>query len=261
MAKRAGGSLFIRAIVVLALLVGTPLLAVGIAFKAFVAPSASDEPNLYRGDYFFVLRAPFYATPRRGDLIAFKLPSADHVDMIKRIVGMPGDHIQLKGGQLLINGAPTPQRLLGMRMGNLPGGWQLVKLLEETNPDGRKYQIQVSPSVEYAGDTGVYRVPAHCYFVLGDNRDNSLDSRYDPGLEPNDPKLGGCGWDPALDEEVGDQAGVGFVPERNLVGRAAIVLMSWNTGPDEAHPGGASLFKPSTWFTEARPSRFLKMLH
>ena len=97
--------------------------------------------------------------------------------------------------------------------------------------------------------------------MMGDNRDNSLDSRFDPGLSPDDPKLGGCGWNSGLDEKVGDQAGVGFVPEVNLVGRAGIILLSWNTGVDDEHPGGASIFKPWTWFTEARPSRFFKVLH
>ena len=148
-----------------------------------------------------------------------------------------------------------------MALGDLPSGWQPVKMQQETNPEGRSYKIQVSPGFESAGDTGVYVVPPHCYFMMGDNRDNSLDSRFDPGLSPDDPKLGGCGWNSGLDEKVGDQAGVGFVPEENLVGRAALILLSWNTGVDEQHPGGASIFKPWTWFTDARPNRFLKVLH
>jgi signal peptidase I len=251
-----------------------------ILFQPYTIPSASDEPNLYRGDYIIVTKwsygwsrhsipfSPplfsgrlFFQPPKRGDIIVFKLPSSGHVDFIKRLVGMPGDRVQLKGGQLYINDKALPEKPLGMGNGDLPSGWQPVKMQEETNPEGRAYKIQVSPGFENAGDTGVYVVPPHCYFMMGDNRDNSLDSRFDPGLAPDDPKLGGCGWNSGLDEKVGDQAGVGFVPEENLVGRARLILLSWDTGADEQHPGGASIFKPWTWFTNARPSRFFKVLH
>jgi signal peptidase I len=262
-------------------------------FQPYTIPSASDEPNLYRGDYIIVTKwsygwsknsipfSPplfkgriFFSPPKRGDIIVFKLPSSGHVDFIKRLVGMPGDRVQLKGGQLFINGAPVAEKTLGADacsgppyrsatdcLGDLPGGLQPVKLSQETNPEGRNYKIQLSPGMESAGDTGVYVVPQHCYFMMGDNRDNSLDSRFDPGLAPDDPKLGGCGWNAALDDKVGTSAGVGFVPEENLVGRAAMILLSWNTGPDEDHPCCASIFKPWTWFTDARPSRFFKFLH
>ena len=252
-----------------------------ILFQPYTIPSASDEPNLYRGDYIIVTKwsygwsqhsipfSPplfkgrvFFSPPKRGDIIVFKLPSSGHVDYIKRLVGLPGDRIQMKGGQLYINDKPVHgASRSALATGDLPGGRQPVKLLQETNPEGRSYRIQVSPGFESAGDTGVYVVPPHCYFMMGDNRDNSLDSRFDPGLSPDDPKLGGCGWNSRLDDKVGDQAGVGFVPEENLVGRARIILLSWNTGVDEEHPGGASIFKPWTWFTDARPSRFFKVLH
>jgi signal peptidase I len=251
-----------------------------ILFQPYTIPSASDEPNLYRGDYIIVTKwsygwsknsipfSPplfsgrlFFSPPKRGDIIVFKLPSSGHVDFIKRLVGLPGDRIQLKAGQLYINDKPIQEKFLGFGQGDLPGGWQKVNLYQETNPEGRSYHVQKSPGFESAGDTGVYVVPQHCYFMMGDNRDNSLDSRFDPGLSPDDPKLGGCGWNSNLDEKVGDQAGVGFVPEENLVGRARLILLSWNTGEDEEHPGGASIFKPWTWFTEARPSRFFKVLH
>lgn len=261
MAKRPGGSLFIRAMVVVALLVGTPLLLAGVAFKAFSIPSASMEPNLLRGDYFWALKPPFYVAPKRGDIVVFRLPSSGRVDLIERLVGLPGDRIQMKGGRLFINNKPVVENSLGVVTGDLPGGRQPARLVQETNPEGRSYKIQLSTDLESAGDTGVYVVPQNCYFMLGDNRDNALDSRFDPGLMPNDPKLGGCGWDDALDEKIGDQAGVGFVPRANIVGRAAFIVLSWNTGADEEHPSGASLTNPSTWFTDARPSRFFKVLH
>ena len=94
-------------------------------------------------------------------------------------------------------------------------------------------------------------MPQHCYFMMGDNRDNSADSRFDPGLAPEDPKLGGCGWDSRLDSQL-DGQGVGFVPEENLVGRARIIMISWNDK--------ASLFKPWTWVLNLRPSRFFNIL-
>jgi signal peptidase I len=108
-------------------------------------------------------------------------------------------------------------------------------------------------------------VPPHCYFMMGDNRDDSLDSRFDPQLVDGDPKLGGCGLNNGL---TSDNPGVGFVPEENLVGKAQIVLMSWNTGPDPEDESfssgkaskGASIFLPWTWFTDARPSRFFHLL-
>jgi signal peptidase I len=83
--------------------------------------------------------------------------------------------------------------------------------------------------------------------MMGDNRENSLDSRFDPGTPPEDPKLGGCGWDSRLDAYLPPEAGVGFVPEANLVGRAEIVLLSWKKG--------SSIFKPWTWLN-LRGDRF-----
>jgi signal peptidase I len=232
-----------------------------IAFKAFSTPAASMEPNLVRGDYFWAVRTPFYATPKRADIIAFRLPANPKVDMVKRLVGMPGDRIQLKGGRLLINDKLLATEPVGSALGELPGGSQRVNLLQETSPEGRKYEIQVSPGNGVDGDTDVYVVPPRCYFVLGDNRDNSLDSRFDPGLAPDDPKLGGCGWNDALDDKIGVQAGVGFVPAANVIGRAAFIVFSWNIGPDEENPSGAAIVKPWTWVTEARANRFFKMLH
>jgi signal peptidase I len=261
LAKQSGSNLFTAVTIALGVLLGGPLLVSGVAFKAFSMPAASMEPNLSRGDYFWALKAAFYAQPVRGDIIAFRLPAAPNVEMIKRLVGMPGDRIQMKGGRLFINGKALADASISEGMGNLPGGWQPVKLVQEIDPEGRSYEIQVSPGYGSAGDTGVYVVPPRCYFVLGDNRDNSLDSRFDPGVAADDPKLGGCGWDAALDDKVGDEAGVGFVPEANVIGRATFIVFSWNTGPDEEHPAGASIFKPRTWVTEARASRFFKMLN
>jgi signal peptidase I len=256
-----------------------------ILFQPYTIPSASDEPNLYRGDYIIVTKwsygwsknsipfSPplfkgriFFTPPKRGDIIVFKLPSSGHIDYIKRLVGLPGDRVQVKAGQLYINDKPLPQKLIGLGNGDLPDGYEPVKLLQETTPEGRSYLTQLAvnlpPEEALARNTGVYVVPPHCYFMMGDNRDNSMDSRFDPGISSDDPKLGGCGWNSALDEALGNQTGgVGFVPEENLVGRARLILLSWNTGATEATACCASIFKPWTWFTYARPSRFFKVLH
>ena len=87
--------------------------------------------------------------------------------------------------------------------------------------------------------------------MMGDNRDNSLDSRFNPGLGGRDDL--GCRWTLPADAELGFEAGVGFVPAENLVGRADLIMLSWDNG--------ASLFQPWTWFTHARPERFFRRLN
>ncbi len=239
-----------------------------LAFQPYTIPSASEEPNLYEGDYIVVskwaygyshhsiLFSPpvfkgrvFLNPPKRGDVIVFKLPSSGHIDYIKRLVGLPGDRLQVRAGRLFINDkalAVAAKQPVQLTDHDYPeqGAW-----VRETNPEGRTYLTQMhGAGLEPADNTGVYVVPPHCYFMMGDNRQNSLDSRFDPGLSPEDPKLGGCGWDSRLDSFLPQEAGVGFVPEENLVGRAEIVLLSWNKG--------ASIYKPWTW-VNLRLDRFL----
>jgi signal peptidase I len=257
-------------------------------FQPYTIPSGSEEPNLYRGDYIIVskwsygysrhsiLGSPplfkgrlFFHPPRRGDIIVFKLPSDGHTDYIKRLIGLPGDRLQVREGQVFINGKALPRkdmrsveavRSLGESFDPAPVPAMLVR---ETNPEGRQYLTQALADGGQADNTGVYVVPPHCYFMMGDNRDNSADSRFDTGLSPGDPRLGGCGWDSRLDAAVGGGANpmnVGFVPEENLVGRARIIMASWNTGVDEWHDTGATLLKPWTWITDLRPKRFFTVL-
>jgi signal peptidase I len=243
-----------------------------ILFQPYTIPSASEEPNLYEGDYIVVskwsygysrhsiLGSPplphgriFFTPPKRGDVIVFKLPSSGHIDYIKRLIGLPGDTIQVKHAQVYINGKPLPQaapQQVTLSDRGMPerGAW-----VRETNPDGRSYVTQYHQTGEVPADnTGVYVIPQHCYFMMGDNRENSLDSRFDPGLLPGDPKLSGCAWNTDLDANVGTESGVGFVPEDNLVGRARMVLLSWKQG--------ASIFKPWTWLN-LRLDRFLRPIH
>ena len=246
-----------------------------VLFQPYTIPSESEQPNLYEGDYIIVskwsygysrhsiLFSPplfkgriFFQPPKRGDVVVFKLPHDGKTDYIKRLIGMPGDKIQMRHGQLYINdkaAAEHVERVIdthdrGDEYGNFRQETATVQT--ETNPEGRRYLTQVhSPGpLEQAGDTGVYTVPAHCYFMMGDNRNNSLDSRFDPVLPPEDVDQGGCGWDSRVDTFLSQsQPGVGFVPEENLVGRARIIMLSWNEG--------ASLFKPWTWL-DLRWDRF-----
>lgn len=218
-------------------------------FQPFTIPSASMEPTLLQGDYIIVskfsygysrhsmpLSPPlfkgriFQHGPTRGDVVVFKLPRDGRTDYIKRLIGMPGDRIQVQDGALHINGKALPRRALSPGVVTEDFGFtHPVDRYVETMPNGRQY-ITYDFGPDHAVDnTGVYVVPEGHYFFMGDNRDNSLDSRVSPAA-----------------------GGVGFVPAENLVGRAQIILLSWNAE--------ASLFKPWTWFTEARPSRFFKIL-
>ncbi len=247
-------------------------------FQPYTIPSASEEPNLYRGDYIIVTKWSYgfsrhsligsppilkgrllFNPPKRGDIIVFKLPRDGHTDYIKRLVGLPGDHIQMKNGTLWINGKPVKEESEGVHTADDRGAPEPVTWIKETNPEGRGYTIQDHGKGYAADDTEVYVVPQHCYFMMGDNRDNSLDSRFDPGLSPTDPKLGGCGWDASHDGVLQDQ-GVGFVPEENLVGKAQFIMMSWDTGTDDNDHTKAYISKPWTWFTHARPERFFHWL-
>jgi signal peptidase I len=218
-------------------------------FQPFTIPSASMEPNLYEGDYIIVSKysygysrhsipfSPpifsgriFFHEPQRGDIIVFKLPRDDKTDYIKRLIGLPGDSVQVKAGVVYINGKPLPrvQKPEGTEdMGD--GVIRPVDRYQETMPNGRVYLTNAYGDENDVDNTGVYVVPKGEYFFMGDNRDNSLDSRFP--------------------EEVG----VGFVPAENLEGRAQLILLSWKAG--------ASLFKPWTWIMDARPSRFFHVLH
>ena len=260
-------------------IVKTVAYALGIAlvlrvllFQPFTIPSASMEPNLYQGDYIIVSKfsygyskhsIPFSPglfngrilgrAPTRGDIVVFKLPSDTNIDYIKRLIGLPGDKVQVRGGLVYINGKLLARKEMSPVLTDTGYGvTRSVQRFEETNPEGRKYATQDYGPDNEADNTGVYTVPAGCYFFMGDNRDNSLDSRFDPGISPFKTGSGVCAWDPGNDQYVGMQQGVGFVPAENLVGRAQLILLSWNA---DAH-----LFKPWTWFLDARPSRFFHVL-
>ncbi len=210
-------------------------------FEPFNIPSGSMLPTLQIGDYLFVSKTsygyskhsfPFGLVdfdgrvmdkePERGDVIVFKLPSNPSIDYIKRLIGMPGDRIQVKSGRLYINGTMVERESVGMRrLQSAEGNNENIMEYIETLPGGIMHTIYEESDDEALDNTQEYRVPQGHYFMMGDNRDNSQDSRV--------------------------QDLVGFVPHDNLVGRADILFFSLDQT--------ASIFKPWTWFTAIRYSR------
>ena len=224
MPKRSSGTLVEN----IKTIVYAGLIAIGIrtiAFEPFNIPSGSMEPTLLVGDYLFVSKysygysryslpfSPnlfagriFASLPQRGDVAVFKLPRDNSTDYIKRIVGLPGDRIQMKAGQLHINGEPAPRRLLGDYIARETNVRVQVRRFVETLPSsaagaGRTHDIVKMSDSGGLNDTPEFKVPAGFFFAMGDNRDNSSDSRDPTG-------------------------GVGFIPLENLVGRAEFVFFS-----------------------------------
>ena len=214
------------------------------AFQPFTIPSAAMEPNLYAGDYVIVSKfaygfsknsipfSPplfhgrlFKQTPQRGDIVIFKLPRDPKVDYIKRLIGMPGDKIKIKSGVVFVNGQPMDRKRVGVGVENVGAGVTFpVDVYRETTTEGRSYLTNSWGKNQVSENTGVYVVPPHCYFTMGDDRDNSLDSRLDPHMPLAARGPSNCGWDASVDAYVPAEAGVGYVPEENLVGRAVLAV-------------------------------------
>jgi signal peptidase I len=237
------------------------------AFRAFVGapfniPSGSMLPTLYIGDYLAVAKWPYgysrYSLPfgfpafegrilarlpKRGDVVVFRHPSEDN-DLIKRVIGIPGDIVAVRGGRLILNGQPVPREALktvGIAVTanspcrTVPRATPVVaetagravcvyQAYRETLPGGLSYTVLDQVADGPADNFPATRVPAGRIFLMGDNRDDSLDSRY-----------------PAYD------GGIGMVPTQNLIGRALVTF--WSTD------GSASWFRPWTWFPALRANR------
>ncbi|HTI81191.1 MAG TPA: signal peptidase I [Acetobacteraceae bacterium] len=218
-----------------------------VAYEPFNIPSGSMIPTLLVGDYLFVSKysygysryslpfgwPPFQgrifgSLPKRGDVAVFKYPRDNTTDYIKRIVGLPGDHIQMKDGVLYINGQPCPRVPEGNYDFTDDSGIRMsVQRYRETLPDGVKHDILKETDDGPVNNTQDYLVPPDHVFAMGDNRDNSADSRF--------------------------MNGVGFVPVENLVGRAEIIFFS----VDADEPWWEIWW----WPFEIRWSRIGKIIH
>ncbi len=239
-------------------------------FAPFMIPSGSMLPNLMIGDYLFVSKwsygysrysLPFApinfdgrilgGMPERGDVVVFRHPTTGE-DWVKRVIGLPGDTIEVRGGQVILNGQAVPRQPIdefdlpvspnspcraaqsvrpdpsrsdiAVREESRPDGAHcLYPRFRETLPGGRSYEV-LDQGESTGDDFGPVTVPAGHLFMMGDNRDDSMDSRFPT-----------------------DQLGVGFLPIDNVLGRAMIGF--WSTD------GSVEWLKPWTWFTAARWSR------
>jgi signal peptidase I len=221
---------------ILAYFAGTLLLAAGLAlmvrtflFHPFSLPAASMAPTLVPGDRIFAAKYPygythyslpfspplfseriFGSVPARGDVIVFRLPRDTSTDYVKRVVGLPGDRIQVKDGELHINGtAVKRERVESFEDRALCGGGPAkAKRWRETLPEGASYVTLDCVDRGFYDNTNVYTVPAGHLFVLGDNRDNSTDSRV--------------------------LTAVGYIPLENVIGRVSMIFFSRDPGGDGA---------------------------
>jgi len=235
--KKSGGlgetvSVIVQALI-LALIIRT------LFFQPFSIPSGSMRPTLLEGDYLFVTKwaygysrhsLPFSpplfsgriwgSDPERGDVVVFKYPPDPSLDYIKRVIGLPGDRIQMREGQLYINDVVVPRTLVGtISDPDITEMQRPVEVYRERLPNGMEYDTLDLSSSSIGDNTREFVVPEGHFFMMGDNRDNSTDSRFT----------------------------VGYVPAENLVGRANIIFFSI--------AGGASPLEIWKWPADMRASR------
>ncbi len=206
--------------------------------QAVQVPTGSMQNSIFIGDHFFVNKFIFGRTTpligrllptreiKRGDIIVFKFPSDPKVNYVKRVIGLPGDTVEVKDTTVFVNGQPLPEQQVTININkNTTTAQPEVKT--DPAPAGATYKIYLDQaargmesSAKYAVD-GPVTVPADSYFAMGDSRDNSLDSRF---------------W--------------GFVPRSNIIGHALYVYWSYNpTDEDREHSGNpvSDILMHSNW--------------
>jgi signal peptidase I len=215
-----------------------------VALEPFNIPSGSMIPTLLVGDYLFVSKYAygyskyslqwnidlfsgrlFGSDPERGDVAVFKLPRDNETDYIKRIVGLPGDRIQVTDGLIYVNDVPIERNQVeNFTYDDVYGRSRTIAQFEEKLPNGAVHHTLDANFNGNLDNTDVYSVPEGHFFAMGDNRDNSLDSRIDNAY-----------------------SGVGFIPAENLVGRAEFIFYSTN--------GGAEIWEIWKWGEATRFER------
>ncbi|MDN5248365.1 MAG: signal peptidase I [Wolbachia endosymbiont of Tyrophagus putrescentiae] len=199
------------------------LLLIGLSIRSFVfepfhIPSSSMKSTLLEGDYIFASKYAygyskhsfpfalnifngriFYTPPQRGDIIVFKPVHNTNIRFVKRVIGMPGDKVQMIDGDLFLNGEKVPRKESGSFL-DYESNRSIPRYIE-TLPNSKKHEILIDSSVhKFSYNTSVYHVPNNQFFVMGDNRNNSIDSRFPE---------------------------VSFIPMENIIGRVSIVGLSF----------------------------------
>lgn len=241
--KKSGGIGETVSVLIQALLIALVIRTV--FFQPFSIPSGSMRPTLLEGDYLFTSKfsygysrysLPFgppvfdgriwEGAPERGDIAVFKLPSNTRIDYIKRVIGLPGDKIQMVAGELYINGAAVKrEKLESIQNPDVTEVDRPVDVYRETLSNGVSYNTLDITQNGIGDDTREFVVPEGHYFMMGDNRDNSVDSRFN----------------------------VGFVPVENFVGKANLIFFSV--------ADGASPLEIWRWPTVVRFSRLFSSVN
>jgi signal peptidase I len=234
----------------LAFAFGLALLFRSFLFEPFHIPSGSMRPGLLEGDFLFVSKYSYgysrysfpFATrinwmegrtgehlPKRGDVVVFRTPQDPSVNFIKRVMGLPGDRIRVLDGKVILNGELLRYDRIDDFVFKVPGRPEgPVLRYEEELPDGHTQEVLDMTGFGRLDNTKEFLVPEGHYFMMGDNRDDSDDSRAPDGI--------------------------GFVPFDHFVGRAEIIMVSFDVFSD------VSLSDPASWANIVRSDRFFKVI-